>query len=135
MTEFCVESFNHVNELFFGMARDSVRKLGGAYREYKKTPFSQNTTDDFGEFQVFYSPDDRCEAVEIFSGSRIMLAGELLPWEASSLTAWAQSHDRKASIQDDLLTAPGLGFSAAFSGDTVDSILFYKTGYYEETAT
>ena len=61
-----------VNGVRFGMTRSEVRKvLGGKFKEFKKTKFSKNTTDDFGLCHVFYDKNDRCCAVEVFAECQI----------------------------------------------------------------
>lgn len=55
-----------VNDIPFGADRDIVRNAFGEYREFKKNKFSKNTTDDFGGFHVFYTDDNKFDAIEIF---------------------------------------------------------------------
>lgn len=56
--------------LFYGMNRESVRKLlNQPYEEFKKTEFSTSTSDNFMNLNIicFYDDDDLLEEVEIFS--------------------------------------------------------------------
>ena len=58
-----------INGILFGTDREEVRNiLGENYSEYRKTEFSDNTTDDYGDFQVFYDENNKMEAIEIFEG-------------------------------------------------------------------
>ena len=50
MNTICVEPLKKVDKIEFGMERDAVRKLYGEYEEFKKSEYSENTTDDFGNF-------------------------------------------------------------------------------------
>ena len=66
-----------VGNIVFGMDRSEARKrLGDQFTEFRKTKWSKNTTDDYGRFHVFYTPDDRVEAVEFFEGVEIVLNGQ-----------------------------------------------------------
>lgn len=62
-----------VNEVKFGMKRDEVREIFGKAREFKKSKFSKNTTDDFGFCHVYYNQDDKCEAIEIFAEVEVFI--------------------------------------------------------------
>ena len=45
-----------VGDIEFGMKRKTVREvIGEEYKEFKKNIFSKNTTDDYGEFHVYYN--------------------------------------------------------------------------------
>lgn len=66
-----------VGEICFGMSRADVRGiLGAPLSEFRKTRRSANTTDDYGNFHVFYDVDDTCEAVELFGGCTACLRGK-----------------------------------------------------------
>ena len=118
-----------INGVKFGMPRTEVRAvLGGKYKEFKKSKFSKNTTDDFGVCHVFYTPDDRCEAVEVFNGCEVSVNGMVLfPADISFV---------KKQI-DDLEEDTGSYISKKFSigiyapGGTPESILFGEARYYE----
>lgn len=65
-----------VNEAKFGMKRDEVREVFGKAREFKKSKFSKNTTDDFGFCHVYYDQEDKCEAIEIFAEVEVVIDGK-----------------------------------------------------------
>ncbi len=66
-----------VGSITFGMDRGEVRKrLGDPVTVFRKGKWSKNTTDDYGRFHVFYTPDDRVEAVEFHKGVEIVLNGQ-----------------------------------------------------------
>ena len=68
-----------INGVKFGMPRSEVRTvLGGKYKEFKKSKFSKNTTDDFGICHVLYNKDDKCEAVEVFRECEVSVNGKLV---------------------------------------------------------
>lgn len=65
---------NSVGSIKFGMdRRELCNQFEEEYIEFKKTKFSKNTTDDYGKFHVFYTSDDKVEAVEIFEGIEVIL--------------------------------------------------------------
>ena len=55
-----VVPLQEVNGVKFGMHRNEVRAILGEAREFKKSKFSKNTTDDFGYCHVFYDTDNQC---------------------------------------------------------------------------
>ena len=118
-----------VNGVQFGMPRSEVRLvLGGKFKEFKKGRFSKNTTDDFGVCHVFYTPDDKCEAVEIFSECEVSVNGELLfPLDISSVKQ--QIDDLEEDAGSYISKKLSIGIYAP--GGTPESILFGEAGYYE----
>lgn len=118
-----------INGVKFGMPRSEVRTvLGGKYKEFKKGKFSKNTTDDFGVCHVFYTTDDKCEAVEVFSECEVSVNGTVVfPLAISAV---------KEQI-DDLVEDAGSYISKKLSigiyapDGTPESILFGDAGYYE----
>ena len=63
---------NHAGPIYKGVRRADVRKVLGAYKEFKKSPFSSNTADDFQSVgvHVFYNSEDVVRGIEIFKGAR-----------------------------------------------------------------
>ncbi|MBH3361335.1 hypothetical protein [Pseudomonas guariconensis] len=68
---------NHAGPIYKGVRRADVRKVLGAYKEFKKSPFSSNTADDFQSVgvHVFYNSEDVVRGVEIFKGARVFVCG------------------------------------------------------------
>lgn len=118
-----------INGVKFGMPRSEVRTvLGGKYKEFKKSKFSKNTTDDFGTCHVFYSPDDKCEAVEVFSECEVLVDGKLLfPLDIPSVKK--QVDDLEEDTGSYISKKLSIGIYAP--GGTPESILFGEAGYYE----
>lgn len=118
-----------INGIKFGMPRSEVRTvLGGKYKEFKKSRFSKNTTDDFGVCHVFYTPDDKCEAVEVFSGCEVSVNGTVIfPSDISAVK----------ELIDDLEEDTGSYISKKMSigiyapEGRPESVLFGEAGYYE----
>lgn len=118
-----------VNGVSFGMPRSEVRiALGGKYKEFKKNKFSKNTADDFGVCHVFYTPDDKCEAVEVFSDCEISVNGKVL-FPLDILSVKKQIEDLKEDTGSHISRKLSIGIYAP--GGAPESILFGEAGYYE----
>ena len=60
-----------VNGIMFGTDRLTVRKiLGKPKRIFKKTADAANTTDAYDGFHVYYSAEDKLEAIELFDSEK-----------------------------------------------------------------
>ena len=117
-----------VGKIKFGMTRDDVRNaLGLEFKEFKKSKYSKNTTDDFGVCHVFYDEDDKCEAVEIFDDIGVTVNGlEIFP---------DNTDNAMVAIKDLVKDDYGLISISQSVGITVEAgkkeaILFGKNGYY-----
>ncbi|MCI6186363.1 MAG: hypothetical protein MR739_04200 [Spirochaetia bacterium] len=74
MTVKLCESFSNI---VFGTSRDVVRKtINCDYKEFKKSKYSKNTTDDYGKFHVYYDEQNLLSAVEVFNGEEVLLDGK-----------------------------------------------------------
>ena len=79
MERWDLKPLESVGVLSFGMDREEARKLlGDKFTVFRKNKFSKNTTDDYGKFHVYYTPDDKVEAVEFFEGVEIDLDGKTI---------------------------------------------------------
>lgn len=79
MRSFTIIPNKSVGLIVFGLERDVIRQgLSGFKREFKKSKFSKNTTDDFGDLHVFYNMNNECNAVEVFRDAEIIYNGESL---------------------------------------------------------
>ena len=118
-----------INGVKFGMPRSKVRAmLGGKYKEFKKSKFSKNTTDDFGVCHVFYTPDDKCEAVEMFNECEVSVNGTVLfPVDISFVKK--QIEDLEEDTGSYISRKLSIGIYAPRG--MPESILFGKAGYYE----
>lgn len=128
MDKIIVEPLKEVNGVKFGMKRSDVRKILGNAREFKKSKFSKNTTDDFGFCHVFYNEDDECEAVEIFDDVKVYVEGtEVFP--ASIEKAKQILGQLKEEDGNFVNVGKSVGISA--SSGKMESILFGVKGYFE----
>ncbi len=128
MNTICVEPLKKVDKIEFGMERDAVRKLYGEYEEFKKSEYSENTTDDFGNFHVYYDENNKCEAVEIFDDVEVTVNGEIIfpvkIEEAEKIeSSFVRDEEGLISIEKSIgIYAPD---------ENMESVLFGKKGYYE----
>lgn len=118
-----------INGVKFGMSRSEVRTvLGGEYKEFKKSKYSKNTTDDFGVCHVFYTLDDKCEAVEVFGECEVSVNGQLLfPLDISLVKKLIE--DLEEDFGSYISKKLSVGIYAP-EGEP-ESILFGEAGYYE----
>lgn len=129
MAKITVTPLKEVNGVKFGMKRDEVRKILGTFKgEFKKTPFSKTTTDDFGFCHVYYDTDGGCEAVEIFDNTEVVV---------ERTTVFPIDMEKAKQIFSDLTEEDGsfisksqsVGIYAPYGN--MESILFGIPGYYD----
>ena len=128
MSKVFAQPLKEVNGIKFGMKREDVRKIIGEAKEFKKSKFSKNTTDDFGYCHVFYNEDDECEAIEIFNNTEVLIDETVVfPINISEIK----------TIIKDLVEEEGSFISKSQSigiyapNGNMESILFGNIGYYE----
>lgn len=79
MDKFQAIPLKSVGQICFGMTRGEVRKIFSIEaKEFKKTKFSRNTSDDFGFCHVFYNLNNECEAIEIFDEIQISINDNII---------------------------------------------------------
>lgn len=120
------KGFNHI---VFGEKRQSVRSVLGEYKEFKKTKLSQNSTDDFGDFHIFYTSENEVEAVEFFEGN-ITIDGKLIltDKETALKNLYELDSDTVVSLEDAI--SKKLGISIYFPNETVESVLIAQSEYF-----
>lgn len=128
MSKVFAQPLKEINGIKFGMKREDVRKIIGEAKEFKKSKFSKNTTDDFGYCHVFYNDDDECEAIEIFNNTEVLINETVVfPINISEIK----------TIIKDLVEEEGSFISKSQSmgiyapNGNMESILFGNIGYYE----
>ncbi len=127
MNSFDVIPLVEVGGVKFGMKREEVRKIFGNAREFKKTRFSRNTTDDFGFCHVFYNGNDECEAIEFFNGSELTMHGfVIMPSSIGEL----QKIITDLHEEDGCLISSSLSIGITISSNEIESILFGCSDYY-----
>lgn len=116
-----------VNGIAFGSEREIVRKEFGEYTEFKKSPFSKNTTDDFGDFHVYYDADNHFVAIEIF-GAEVRIDG--LKFFPASLNELSAKISDLASEEKGCWESKSRSIGIYAPRRKVEAVLFGKTGYY-----
>lgn len=113
-----------VDGIKFGTNRKTVREKLGDYSEFKKTPFSDNTTDDFGFCHVYYDDNNKFEAIEIFDAEVYIRERKVFPVNVNRLGDIIDDFD------DELISvSKSIGIYAP--DEEPESILFGCKGYYE----
>lgn len=112
----------------FGMDRKEVHDLF-EYKctEFKKSKFSKNTSDDYKTFHVFYTADDKVDAVEVFEGVEILLESKLIfPIKTKDIESVITGIEKDG--QSYTHVAKSIGIEAG--GDDAESILVGSRGYF-----
>ena len=117
-----------INGLLFGAKREEVRdKLGAKYTEFKKNEFSDNTTDDYGSFHVFYDGKNQMEAIEFFEDVEIFVGdNKIFPAKAKDLKAIFED----AAIDGEDFTSEKYSIGATIERGKIVSILVGCKDYY-----
>lgn len=138
---FPVEPHRAVGVVSFGMSRSEVERVMGERPERdKRNELALAEYDSFEAdgFFVYYDPDDRAIAAECFE-----LAGVTFPPDTSldlpysQLITWLRSRDASLVVDLDGFRSDALGIAGAQaspqSEDRVESLLFYRPNYYEDS--
>ncbi len=118
-----------VGPIKLGADREAVREAAGPeFEEFRKSPSSDNTTDDYGSFHVYYDENDTCVAVEVFPEIEVVVDGEVvfpttLDKAAAVIPSLARDDDGLIS------TEQSIGVYAPYG--EMESILFGVRGYYD----
>lgn len=118
-----------VGPIKLGATREAVREAAGPeFEEFRKSPSSENTTDDYGSFHVYYDEDGTCVAVEVFPEIEVAVGGEVVfPTTLEKAAAAIPSLERD---DDGLISAEkSIGIYAPYG--EMESILFGVRGYYD----
>ena len=129
MRQLTANPLTSVGPIRLGAAREAVRAAAGSeFEEFRKSPSSENTTDDYGSFHVYYDESDTCVAVEVFPEIEVLVDGEVVfPTTLDKAAAVIPSLERD---DDGLLsTEKSIGVYAPYG--EMESILFGVRGYYD----
>lgn len=119
-----------IGNIVFGMNREEVRALfDNKYTEFKKTPFSENSTDDFGNFHVYYDKNEKCEAVEVFGDIEIEMHGKKI-FPETVLTLKELIDDLEDDGYGYTSVSCSIGVTLDDDSDTISGILFGTKDYY-----
>ena len=116
-----------IGDIEFGMKRKIVREvIGEEYKEFKKNIFSKNTTDDYGEFHVYYNGSE-CEAVEIFEGEFVYKGFNIMKLNLQKIKELFE--DLKEDGENYYLSQK-YSIGITMDGNKIDAILLGEKDYY-----
>jgi hypothetical protein len=119
-------------QIKFDSLRDDVRKTFGSFKEFKKTKFSKNTTDNFSFCHVFYDEKNKVEAFEFFDSSDFQFKEKnLFSFSFAELKSFLENNTINFQENESGLRSDAIGLSV-YSPDKekIESILIYRKGYF-----
>jgi len=125
--------YSGAGEIKLGSTRDEARSTLGTFKEFKKTKFSKNTTDDFSFCHFFYDGQNKVEAIEYFDSTELLFKGNnLFSLSFSELKSFLKSNSIDFKEDSSGIRSDAIGLSA-YSPDEkhIEAILIYKQGYYD----
>ena len=129
MHQLTANPLTSVGPIKLGATREAVREAAGPeFEEFRKSPSSDNTTDDYGSFDVYYDESNTCVAVEVFPEIEVLVDGEVvfpttLDKAAAVIPSLARDDDGLIS------TEQSIGVYAPYG--EMESILFGVRGHYD----
>jgi hypothetical protein len=127
MMEWNVKPAADINNIAFGTDRETVRaELGAPVKEFKKSKYSKNTTDDYGKFHVFYDADNNLEAIEIFEGTVSVEGKKIFPGSLRNVMSLDDSFEQ----DEEGCTSSKLEIGVYAPGGNIESVLIGCEGYY-----
>jgi hypothetical protein len=125
-----IKPYEKFGDILFDESRENIRKKLGAFKEFKKNIFSENTADDYGDIIVCYDKFNKMEAVEVFSGDVFIEDVKIFPNTRNKLIESLKKLDNTFSATDDAIESSVLGICAYAPEDEVESLIVYRHGYY-----
>ncbi len=123
-----IKPFESVGTIEFGATRKETRSKLGEFKEFKKTRFSKNTTDDFGCFHVFYDESDRVVAIEFFRLAEVSYKEKnLFGLDRTALISLF--NDPSESEEPNAIIFDSYGVEISFEDNEVDSVFVHSKGY------
>lgn len=120
-----------INGLEFGTDRAKVREiLGKPKMTFKKTSTSVNTTDAYADYHVYYSADDKLEAIEFFGKNKTIIninSRQIYP--GTLINARETLPDLKECYGSYISKDSAIGFD--IDENEIDSILIGCKDYYQ----
>jgi hypothetical protein len=128
-----------VHNLEFNMKREILReKFNHKFTEFKKTPYDQNTTDDFEFCHVYYDDENLCEAIEFFEPSIMVFDGFVMTGQAyDNVKEFFQAIDDSLDFNDAGFTSYKYGIGV-YAPDAlynpkkpIEAVNIFRNGYYD----
>lgn len=118
--------------LEFGCERELVRKtLGSKYRELKKSIVARNTIDAYEYCHVYYTADDKFEAIELFGNIRVYVGDEVVfPSDIDHIKLLFKGIIKKGDSMVDKENSVAITLSQD-DKSKIDAILIGRKGYFE----
>ena len=112
--------------------RDEIRKILGAFKEFRKTKFSKNTTDDFSFCHIFYNEQNKVEAIEFFDSTEFLFKDKnLFLLSLNNLKSFFKTNSIDFIENDSGIRSDTIGLSIySPSKEKIETILIYKKNYY-----
>lgn len=136
-----VEPHRAVGPVVFGMSRSEVEAaMGETPKRAKRNRLSIAEYDHFVEdgFFVYYDPNDIAMAAECFELSAVSYPPDTsLDLAYSDLITWLKDRDPNLALEaDGGFRSDALGVAGARKGEDneVESLVFYRPNYYEDSA-
>lgn len=120
--------FISVGNVAFDSNREDVRNNIGNYTEFRKTRYSKNTTDNFGCFHVFYAPNNKVDAIEIFPFVKAVYSGRNI-FELSKQEVISLFNDVSFKEDEESLVFPSFGIEVVIEEERVTSVFAHKKDY------
>ena len=128
MSKYQVIPLSGFNDISFGMSRSQVHTLlGSPNREFFKSKYSKVSTDDYGDFHIFYDKENSFEAVEFFEIDEVFDCKNGI---AAKDMLSSESHPYKFNKEDDGFIDPELSIGIYAPHDAIESVLFGAKNYY-----
>lgn len=133
-----IKPYTSVGEIKFGMDRKVIRDLfKNNYEEFRKSPFSENTTDDFGICHVYYNNQNKCEAVEFFDSANVSFMDMNISNKSYyEVKVFFKKIDQDIDINEEGFTSYkyGIGVYAPFAlnnpKEIIEGIIVFQKNYY-----
>ncbi len=119
-----------VNNLRFGVDRDTVLKeLGKPKRSFRKGMSSPNTTDEYQSCHVYYSEDDKLEAIEFFGVEITIYVDQQQLFPGTLTDAKSIFPDLEEDYGSYISKVNSVGIGA--EDERIESVLVGRKNYYE----
>jgi hypothetical protein len=138
INNFIIVPYEKIGDLSFGESRIEIRKKYPEYEEFRKTPFSQNTTDAYGDCHLGYNLNNELESVETFPGVSVTIYGNEISKNKkySEVKSFLMKMDPEIQEDECGLTSFKLGIGIYLEkndgcNNDIQSIIIFCKGYYD----
>lgn len=131
MRDIIIEPSKSVNGIPFGAGRDLIRRgFGRAYTEMKKNLFSKNTMDAYENFHIYYTEDNKFDAIEIFGSIKVLIGSTVVfPGTVDKIISLLESPERNE--ESIISRTMSIGVTVDLDeGNKIAGILFGSEGYF-----